>query len=149
MMTHGGQSNGVLIRALSIQGRYSPNDEIELKGTAAALRQVATVLALGSGSEKWALSHEPNAEPTPYEGWLSSVSIQRDEGMVRIALEGACLIIGGGSGALDLLARNVRALADSGTAGPLDVARHLHLEHHPGHLFLAADARPLVVTLMP
>jgi hypothetical protein len=141
-------SDGTVIRTLLVEGRHSPDYEVEVKGTAAALRQLAALVALAPQSEEWRLSHDPKMNPAPYESWLESLTITRISGLVEIAVRGTQLTISGGNESLDLLAKNIRALADSGGGKPDHPPRHLHLEHHPGHLYLAPESRPLVVILV-
>jgi hypothetical protein len=88
-----------------------------------------------------------SVEVTPDDGSVIVVRLA-DEGPVIMRHEGLQVDIVGGRAALDQLADALRFVA-AGPAVPSSVPYHAHVEHYPGHPWLAADSEPVVVGLLP
>jgi hypothetical protein len=86
-------------------------------------------------------------EVTPDDGSVIVVRLA-DGGPVTMRHEGLKVDIVGGRAALDQLAVALRFVA-AGPAIPSSVPYHAHVEHYPGHPWLAADSEPVVVGLLP
>lgn len=88
-----------------------------------------------------------SAEVTPDDGSVIRVRLA-NEGPVTIRHQGFRVDIVGGRAALDQLADALRFVA-AGPAVPSTASYHAHLEHYPGHLWLAAESEPVVLRLLP
>jgi hypothetical protein len=120
--------------------RTDATRELELRGTAAELTELAGLLTSGSGSV--ALDHVD--DPAPYDRSLSSITVVRTSGPVVITCAAGSgeLYIRGGSPQLDLLAANVQGFADDWDG---DDMSHLHIDYFPGHDYLDESSEPLVL----
>jgi len=85
-------------------------------------------------------------EVTPDDG--SVVVVRLTEGPVTMHHEGSNVEIVDGRDALDHLAGTLRFVA-AGPQVPSSVPYHAHVEHFPGHLWLAANSEPVIVHLLP
>jgi hypothetical protein len=114
--------------------------EMELRGTAAELADLADLLISGFGSVD--LDHV--ADPSPYSRSLSRINVVRASGPVAMtcATGSGELDIRGGHAQLDLLAANVQGFAD-GWDG--DATSHVHIDYFPGHDYLDESSEPVVI----
>jgi len=86
-------------------------------------------------------------EVTPGDG--SVIVVRRaDDGPVTMRHEGLNVEIVGGRDVLDNFADTLRVVA-AGPTVPSSIPYHAHVEHFPGHLWLAANSEPIVVHLLP
>jgi hypothetical protein len=121
-------------------GRYTSSGDLALEGPPDALRSLARRLRQAPSSIP--LGRPASGNPSPYDGFLETIEVQRAETKVTIRKrEGALLVCGNGA-CLEVLAANVEALSEDETVG-----EHLHLDYHPGHFFLDPTSSPLVVEL--
>ncbi|GAB2814039.1 hypothetical protein GCM10027176_18240 [Actinoallomurus bryophytorum] len=104
--------------------------ELDLTATAAELTRLADMIAVGTGS----------LTCTPETLVGVKVADSADPG-VRIHLDGRreVLLITGGPAARNILAHNIRGVAE------MDDGGHLHVDYFPDHPYLLADSLPLVV----
>jgi hypothetical protein len=109
---------------------------VDLSGPPEALRQLADSF---SGDVL-------SAEVTPDDGSKIFVRVT-GPAPVRIRHQGLEVEITGGRDELDHLAHVLRFVADAPTTRST-VSYHAHVKHFPGHLWLAADSEPSVVTLI-
>jgi hypothetical protein len=108
----------------------------ELSGPSEALTQLADAFS----------EDVVSAEVTPDDGSVIVVRLI-NEGPVTIRHQGLRVDIVGGRAALDQLADALRFVA-AGPAGR-SLPYHAHVEHYPGHPWLAAESEPVVVRLLP
>jgi hypothetical protein len=110
----------------------------------------------GVGFELWAPSEALRQLADAFSGEVLSAEITPDDGSVLIirvtagpvviSHDGVRVEIVGGREALDELAVWLRFAAD-GPQVPSTVRYHVHIEHYPGHPWLAPASEPVVVTL--
>ncbi|GAA4510943.1 hypothetical protein GCM10023191_074320 [Actinoallomurus oryzae] len=112
---------------------YPNSRELCLVATAAELTRLAAAVAAGEGS--FACS------PTSPEGRaVTAVRVVGTAGPgVRVDVSQSTLLIDGDAEARAVLADNLRDMAAMEDGG------HLHVDHFPGHPYLAAGSVPLVV----
>jgi hypothetical protein len=85
----------------------------------------------------------------PSEALIQVIRVRlANEGPVTIRHQGFRVDIVGGRAALYQLADALRFVA-AGPAVPSTASYHAHLEHYPGHLWLAAESEPVVLRLLP
>ncbi|WP_306370985.1 hypothetical protein [Nocardiopsis sp. CC223A] len=107
-----------------------------MSGTREGLLALARVLR---GGGEGALA--PVADPAPYDRAPARVDVRhRASGKVRVSVDGGTLVIEGAPESLAVLAENVEVFADE--AHP---RHHLHVDHFPGHYYLAEGSAPVVV----
>ncbi|WP_206619530.1 Imm32 family immunity protein [Streptomyces hoynatensis] len=108
--------------------------EVDLSASAAELNRLAGAVAGGEGLLR--------STAGPGGEHLAGVEVTKGAGPgVRIRLDASrgILVISGDEAARAVLADNLRAMAAAGDGG------HLHLDHFPGHPYLAEGSVPLVV----
>ncbi|GGU61318.1 Imm32 family immunity protein [Lentzea flava] len=120
--------------------RHDTTRELELRGTAAELTDLARLLVSGHGSVDLGRVDDP----APYGRCLSRLNVVQASGPIAVVCAAGSdeLTIRGGSAQLTLLAANVRGFANDG-----DATSHLHIDHFPGHDYLDESSEPLVVAL--
>jgi hypothetical protein len=104
----------------------------ELAGPGEALLQLAN-----------AFSQALRIEVTPDDG--SVVIVRLTDGPVILSHNGTTVEIVGGREQLDELAETLRFVA-AGPTTPSVVGYHAHVEHYPGHPWLAVGSEPAVIT---
>ena len=125
--------------SLSVSAHRHPEGTVQLAGSRAALRQLATLVR----AEKPVtadLSVSPDQSSSV--GWLGSLLIEpNDDDSLLVRTEGNAVIFAGNQGSRDLLAQNIEAVADD----PHDPLNHLHIEYFPGHFYIRKGSTPLIV----
>ncbi|MBK1786623.1 Imm32 family immunity protein [Prauserella cavernicola] len=111
------------------------SDEVELTASADELTRLADAVADGAGLLG-------SAAP-PDDGAARAIEVGTTPGpgvLVYLDSERRVLVISGDDAARAVLADNLRAVASAEDGG------HLHLDHYPGHFYLAEGSVPVVVT---
>ncbi len=116
--------------------------EGEVGGTRHDLRDLAAVLRAGHG---W-IACRTGLDPSPYDHVMGGISVhataaQEPAGFVLLADRSELRVVGGKE-SLQALADSIDGLALEGRDG-----EHWHVEHYPGHPYLAADSYPVVISL--
>ena len=118
-------------------GHFSSTAEVEITGTAEELVQLAEhVRAVRT------LSLQADHDPAPYAQCLTAVETHDTDAKVSITIDPSrrTLVITGDAASRDLLARNVEKMWEATDSGG-----HLHIEHYPGHPYLADGSGTLVL----
>jgi hypothetical protein len=120
--------------------RHDASREIELRGTAVELSELADMMLLGHGSIELVRA----GDPSPYTQNLSRVNVARASGLlaIRYSADFGALKIHGGGSQLGLLAANLQGFADEG-----DATSHLHIDYFPECDYLDESSEPLVIAL--
>ncbi|GAB3171552.1 hypothetical protein GCM10027259_06890 [Micromonospora palomenae] len=115
--------------------------ELELSGTGQELRDLAACLR----SSRGILPLDTGGDPSPYDKALSLIEFECTSGHVVISHVSArdALRIQGGADELDVFASSVEEFGNEG-----DPSAHIHVEHVPGHEYLAPSTEPLVIALL-
>lgn len=130
-------------------GLFSDSGDIELRGDSAALLRIAELFAGKMGPHVRVSLRPPQAPPVPYDGFLLflSIEIQSSVGvLVKISREGDTLRVVGSGDMMSILADNVRFLVDDAKRSDAK-EKHLHVEYHPDHYYLANSSQPLVLVV--
>lgn len=128
-----------------LTGRYSFRGELEFEGSISGLTALATLLRR-TNEIKIVTLQVPSCpvDVEPYDGFISTIQLQRAEGKVKIHREGDAIVIVGASDRINLLADNISLLIEDGERG----AEHCHIEYYEGHPWLDGKTQPLVITLL-
>ncbi|MFJ5228611.1 hypothetical protein ACIQBJ_01815 [Kitasatospora sp. NPDC088391] len=108
--------------------------EVDLTASAEELARLADAVADGEG--------RIDSTAPPGTDTLAGVEVERTAGpgvLIRHDPGRRTLVISGDPAARAVLADNLRAVAATDDGG------HLHVDHHPGHYYLAAGSVPLIV----
>jgi len=90
-------------------------------------------------SGEWVgISADNSADPTPYETVLSLALVHNTGDLLRVSVDGDQLQIFGPPRAMQAVADILDLVARDGD--------HAHLEWYPQHLFLDAEAIPMVIS---
>ncbi|MFF2746985.1 hypothetical protein ACFVVA_15735 [Kitasatospora sp. NPDC058048] len=109
-------------------------DEVDLTASAEELNRLADAVAEGEGLL--------SSAPSPDSDALAGVEVRKTAGpgvLVHLDSERQVLVISGDAAGRLVLADNLRGMASADDGG------HLHIEHFPGHFYLAEGSLPLVV----
>jgi hypothetical protein len=109
----------------------------DIEGDADALRHLADAI------EQHALIEVSGSDGAP-----ASLRVMPTPGLAVMSNKGNHATVAGNARSLQLLAANLRALADSGPSSS-GLQRHSHLEYIPGHVWLAEDSVPVAAYLRP
>jgi hypothetical protein len=115
--------------------------ELELSGSIAELRRVATALTGLAAGEGRRFAADPT-DPAPYLSVLASLEATASEGPVRVRIAGDALLV---SGSPDELRRFASFLEFCDGDPP---GTHHHHEWWEGNDFIAVDSRPLVIAVI-
>ncbi len=125
---------------LPIVASYSRTGETELRGSSLGLLSLARLLTSDEpSSAKFRVPDKSSVYP--YDAFLHSVSVTRNEQPVTITRENNTLVISGSLDHLSLLADNIIGLATQAS----DHTGHLHIDYYPDHFFLSPLSDSLVV----
>jgi hypothetical protein len=113
------------------------DDTASLHATAAELYRLSEWLEAAT-PRTIDLFRAAHLRPAPYERFLETIVIEPGAGLCSMIVADASLRLRGSIESLALLGQNVRFVAKQGAG------EHLHVEHHPGHVFLAPDSAALV-----
>ncbi|MFF3579785.1 Imm32 family immunity protein [Streptomyces mirabilis] len=108
--------------------------EVDLSASAEELTWLASAVARGEGLL--------SSTPSPGGDALVGVEVLKSSGpgvLIRRDAERQILVISGDSAGRAVLAEDLRAMATYEDGG------HLHIDHFPGHFYLAEGSLPLVV----
>lgn len=131
----------------SVTALFSNSGDLELRGDLDAMRRIAELMAGAAGSRARAALGRPKHGPKPYDGFLASLEIEilkKNGSGVQIARRGDALVISGIANMMEILADNVRLLAEQLEQSGEEEG-HVHIEYHPDHYFLAESSEPLVL----
>lgn len=123
-------------------GMYSEAGDLAIEGDALGLHFLARALERDQASIQLAAGR---TGADPYDGFLRVVSLDTDQGKVRVAREGSTLRVVGSQQFKALLAANVMGLADA----PARESDHLHIDYYPSHPYLDAGSASLVLGRIP
>ncbi|MFD5817335.1 hypothetical protein [Streptomyces sp. NPDC127038] len=120
--------------------RGDSTEELELSGSPSELLALGRKLRRGEGEAVLAKV----SDPAPYGRSLARIDVRQASGKIRISSAGdsESLTVEGGLESLSLLAENIE-----GFALEADQGDHLHVDHFPGHDYLAEGSGSLVVAL--
>lgn len=123
---------------------------IELRGNSAAMRAIAELLRGGAGKRSRVSLLHVASEPAPYDGFLEFLDVEMlSDGRrveVEVARKGNTLHIEGSKELMKILAENIELLVDD--VGRSDISeKHLHIEYHPDHYYLAESSEPLILVV--
>lgn len=123
--------------ALLITVRFGDR-EVEVEGTPIALRQLASLIR---SSAEVSIDLTPGlVDPSPYKGFVRSITVRPNENKVQIQRSDDQLLLTGRLAAREVLAANVNDFADS----HYEPGDHLHIDFFPGHYYLEEGSLPLV-----
>ncbi len=108
--------------------------EVDLTASAEELHRLASAVTQGEGLV--------SATPSPDDHALAGIEVRESPGPgVLILLDSPrqLLVISGDPAARAVLAENLHGMADAEDGG------HLHIDHYPGHFYLAEGSVPLIV----
>jgi hypothetical protein len=115
--------------------------ELDLSDSPAELRRLAVALTGLALGERHRFDADITADPAPYTRVLAALEFVASGGAVRVTVMGDTLHVSGSRESLDVLA-SFFEFEDGDTPGT-----HHHHEWREGNKYIAADSRPLVVSV--
>jgi hypothetical protein len=128
-------------KTLEVVGYYTTSDSLELRGTSRGLVQLAELLSSQEAACEKLFTVPQVSTADPYDDFLSTVRINKNEGQVVINRNGKILEISGFLEGLKVLSENIKWLATETS----DMSNHIHIEYYSGHSFLSPSSGSLVV----
>jgi hypothetical protein len=107
---------------------YERSGGVEIEGKAGELRRLSDAL-LSQVSASFDLAAPEGGNASPYDGFLSSLSITRRDGKALILRRGDALVFEGPPEALDLCSQNIAFLVTDAAQRPWQAGHHIHIEH--------------------
>jgi hypothetical protein len=116
--------------------------ELDLSASAVELRRLAAALANLAPGERRRFAADTSTDPAPYARLLAWLEVGASGGAVRVRVVGDTLHVSGSPSGLGTFASFLEFPngARSGT--------HHHYEWWEGNEYIAADSRPLVVSVV-
>jgi hypothetical protein len=128
---------------LSLVARYDRRGGVEVAGRPDDLRRLSDLLLSEDGKAAFDLTVPRAEDAAPYDGFLSSMSVETADQKARITRRGDSVRVVGSRVALTSLARSIEFIASNGDTK----SAHIHVEFYEGHRFLEPDSEPLTVAL--
>lgn len=132
---------------LAVVARYDRQGGIEIAGGPDDLRHLADLLLSERPEAVFKLTVPQAGEAAPFDGFVSSMSVETANQKVRITRRGDSICVAGSGAALTSLARSIEFVANGTEANRDGNAAHIHIEFYEGHPFLQSDSEPLTVAL--
>lgn len=125
-------------------GRFSARTtQMELRGTAPALRRLANTIRSATRPESICLDRR--SDPGPWDGLLTEVRISPADGRVMVTREDTRCIIAGATPFREIMALRIEQQASKSESSGGGKGYHVHFEYFPGEECLAEGSEPLIV----
>ena len=132
-----------------LRGRYALPGEIEIAGTVRGLASLAQSLRSLKKKTVLSLPELSLDEVKPYDSSITAIELQLSEGKVKIVREDNVLLISGTPEHMAAFADNILFLVEQvSREGSEEVSSHSHIEFYEGHLWLASDSQPIVISMV-